>query len=126
MFTVAVRRSFIAQHYLIGGDWGKENEKHSHNYIVEVILEGKKLDEHGYLVDITEIEARLNETVARFKGITLNDLPEFAGMNPSIERLANLFCSSILHGMRNPPVSAVRVKISESDNAWASCRQDIS
>ena len=84
------------------------------------------MDEHGYLVDITEIEARLNETVARFKGITLNDLPEFAGLNPSIERLANLFCSSILKGMRNPPVSAVCVKISESDSAWASCRQDIS
>jgi 6-pyruvoyltetrahydropterin/6-carboxytetrahydropterin synthase len=126
MYTVAVRRSFIAQHYLIGGDWGKENEKHSHNYIVEVTLEGKQLDEHGYLVDITEIETCMNETVARFKGITLNDLPEFAGLNPSIERLANLFCSSILHGMRNPPVSAVCVKISESDSAWASCRQDIS
>ena len=126
MYTVAVRRSFIAQHYLIGGDWGKENEKHSHNYIVEVTLEGKHLDEHGYLVDITEIESRLNETVARFKGITLNDLPEFAGLNPSMERLANLFCSSILPGMKNPPVSAVCVKISESDSAWASCRQDIS
>jgi 6-pyruvoyltetrahydropterin/6-carboxytetrahydropterin synthase len=32
MYTVAVRRDFIAQHYLIGGDWGAENELHAHHY----------------------------------------------------------------------------------------------
>ncbi len=30
MYSVSVRRNFIAQHYLIGGDWGPENELHSH------------------------------------------------------------------------------------------------
>ena len=25
MYTVAVRRDLIARHYLIGGDWGAEN-----------------------------------------------------------------------------------------------------
>jgi 6-pyruvoyltetrahydropterin/6-carboxytetrahydropterin synthase len=32
MYTVAVRRDFIAQHYRIGGDWGAENELHAHHY----------------------------------------------------------------------------------------------
>ena len=48
MYTLTVKRDFVAQHYLIGGDWGAENEKHSHHYAVELTLEGRELDEHGY------------------------------------------------------------------------------
>ena len=38
MYTTAVQRSFIAQHFLIGGDWGRENQPHSHHYVVELQL----------------------------------------------------------------------------------------
>ena len=38
MYTVSVKQDLIAQHYLIGGDWGAENEPHSHHYEVEVRL----------------------------------------------------------------------------------------
>ncbi len=30
MYRVAVRRRFTAFHHLIGGDWGSENQHHSH------------------------------------------------------------------------------------------------
>ena len=30
MYTVSVKRDFIARHFLIGGDWGRENEPHAH------------------------------------------------------------------------------------------------
>ncbi|MBT7783576.1 MAG: 6-carboxytetrahydropterin synthase, partial [Anaerolineae bacterium] len=56
MYTVAVKRKFVAQHFLIGGDWGAENFLHSHHYQVELQLEGATLDKHGYLVDIVDIE----------------------------------------------------------------------
>ena len=59
MYTVAVKRDFTAQHFLIGGDWGAENQWHSHHYRVEVQLHGAALDQHGYLVDIVEIEEKL-------------------------------------------------------------------
>ena len=55
MYTLAVRRDFIARHFLIGGDWGPENNEHAHHYRVEVQLEGSSLDKHGYLVDIVDI-----------------------------------------------------------------------
>ena len=35
MYSVAVKREFVAQHFLIGGDWGAENDWHSHHYQVE-------------------------------------------------------------------------------------------
>jgi 6-pyruvoyl-tetrahydropterin synthase len=40
MYTVAVQRELIAQHFLIGGDFGPENLPHSHHYRVEVRLAG--------------------------------------------------------------------------------------
>ena len=41
MYTVTITRDFVAQHFLIGGDWGAENQWHSHHYQVEVRLEGE-------------------------------------------------------------------------------------
>ncbi len=118
MYRVALRRSFKARHRLIGGDWGMENELHAHDYEVEVTLEGARLDEHGYLVDITAIEVSLDAILARIAETTLNDLPEFAGLNPSIERLAEIFCRSVLADMALPTLSAVSVKVFESGSAW--------
>jgi 6-pyruvoyltetrahydropterin/6-carboxytetrahydropterin synthase len=55
-YSVGVIRDFVAQHFLIGGDWGRENDKHSHHYKLEAIFEGDKLDRHGYLLDIAEVK----------------------------------------------------------------------
>ena len=101
-YTLAVKRDFVARHYLVGGDWGAENDLHSHNYQVEVQLEGKILDEHGYLVDIVAVEAHLEELAAYYRDQTLNDLPEFAGLNPSIEHFARILCQELLSRVPNP------------------------
>ncbi len=120
MYTVAVRRDFIAQHFLIGGDWGPENEKHSHHYQVEVRLSGATLDQHGYLVDIVEIEAALDELVSRYRDHTLNDLPEFEGLNPSIEHFARIFCEAFAQRVQASNISHITVVIWENEIAWAS------
>ena len=126
MYQVAVKRDFVAQHFLFGGDWGSENELHSHHYRVEVCIEGPGLDDHGFLFDIVKIDAVINEKVACLNDKNLNDLPEFAGLNPSMERLANYFCLSVTETISHPAVSKVLVKIWEDENVWASYQQDIS
>ena len=124
MYTVAVKRDFVAQHYLIGGDWGPENEKHSHAYQVEVQLEGRILDRHGYLVDIVEIESNLDELVDHYRDRTLNDLPEFEGLNPSIEHFSRILCQALAAHTEAPNISAFTVKLWENEIAWASFRID--
>ncbi len=126
MFTVGVRRCFIARHYLVGGDWGNENKIHSHRYTVEISLEGSNLNEHGYLMDIVDIEARLNGIISRLKGCILNDLDEFAGLNPSIEHLADQCGRRLLEGLKEAQLRALTVKVYEDDDNWASCRREIS
>ncbi len=123
MYTLAVNRDFVARHYLVGGDWGAENELHSHHYRVEVQLQGKDLDAHGYLVDIVALEAHLMELVAYFRDRTLNDLPEFTGLNPSIENLARLMGQELL-GRVQEPIHSLTVKIWENDIAWAAYREE--
>lgn len=122
MYTVAVKRDFVAQHFLIGGDWGAENEWHSHHYAVEVQLEGALLDQHGYLVDIVDIEHNLEALVARYKDQTLNELPEFEGLNPSIEHFARIFCLALSERIQAPNLQAMTIKMWENEIAWASYR----
>ena len=122
MYTVAVKRDFVAQHFLIGGDWGAENEWHSHHYFVEVQLEGAALDEHGYLVDIVDIENNLEALAAYYRDKTLNDLPEFSGLNPSIEHFSRIFCRQMAERIDAPNLTAVTVKIWENEIAWAAYR----
>jgi 6-pyruvoyltetrahydropterin/6-carboxytetrahydropterin synthase len=122
MYTVAVKRDFIAQHFLIGGDWGDENEWHSHHYKIEVRLAGESLDQHGYLVDIVDIERHLDSLVSDHGDKTLNELAEFAGLNPSIEHFSRIFCQAIAERIKAANLNTVEVVIWENDIAWASYR----
>jgi 6-pyruvoyltetrahydropterin/6-carboxytetrahydropterin synthase len=119
MYTVAVKRDFVAQHYLVGGDWGPENQRHSHHYAVEVQLEGDRLDSHGYLVDIVDIEKNLNALVEHYRDQTLNGLPEFTGLNPSIEHFSHILCQSLAARIRADTLTAITLKVWENDIAWA-------
>ena len=119
MYTLGVRRHFIARHFLIGGDWGPENFPNSHNYILELQLEGSDLDRHGYLVDIVEVEKHLDEIVNYYKEQMLNDKPEFAGLNPSIEHFARILAVSLSERIQAANISALKVVLWENEYAWA-------
>lgn len=124
MYTVAVKRDFVAQHFLIGGDWGAENDWHSHHYQVEVQLQGATLDRHGYLVDIVDINRHLEALIAHYRDKTLNDLPEFKDLNPSLEHFARIFCQALAEAIQAPNLSAVVVYLWENDTTWAAYRQE--
>jgi 6-pyruvoyltetrahydropterin/6-carboxytetrahydropterin synthase len=122
MYTLAVRRAFVAQHFLVGGDWGAENFWHSHHYQLELQLEGATLNQYGYLVDIVQVEAALNELVAAYRDKTLNDLSQFAGLNPSIEHFTRIAAHELAPKVYAANLSALTVKIWENEIAWASHR----
>lgn len=119
MYSVAVRREFAAQHYLVGGDWGAENKPHSHHYRLELELGGGELDDHGFLVDIVDIEANLDRIVAEYRDRTLNDLPAFAGLNPSIEHFSRILCLTLSSRIPAPNIHRLVVRLWENQIAWA-------
>jgi len=119
MYTLGVRREFIARHFLIGGDWGPENFPNSHHYILELILEGRDLDGHGYLVDIVDVEKHLDEVVGYYNEQMLNEKPEFDGLNPSIEHFARILATTLNERIKARNISGLKVVLWEHANAWA-------
>jgi len=122
MYTLGVKREFIARHFLIGGDWGPENYPNSHHYILELQLEGRELDQHGYLVDIVEVEKHLDEIVNYYREQMLNDKPEFAGLNPSIENFSRILASSLSERIQAKNIAALKIVLWENESAWAAYR----
>ena len=118
MYRLAVTRDFIAQHYLIGGDWGAENRKHSHHYRLQVEMRGTTLDRHGYLADIVEVEAAIEAILAEYRDKTLNDLPPFIDRNPSLERFAKVLYDA-LHAKLGCERYTLTVRLWENERDWA-------
>lgn len=123
MYTVAVTRDFIANHKLVGGDWGAENDPHAHHYVAEVSIESGELDQHGYLVDIVELEAALDKSVNYFRDSMLNDKPEFEGLNPSIEHFSRIINQQLMDAINPPGTGILNVKLWENATCWAAYRQ---
>jgi 6-pyruvoyltetrahydropterin/6-carboxytetrahydropterin synthase len=119
MYTLAVRRNFIARHFLIGGDWGAENFPNSHHYILELQLAGSELDQHGYLVDIVDVEKQLDDVVNYYKEQMLNEKTEFTGLNPSIEHFSQILATTLNGKIKAGNISALKVVLWEHENAWA-------
>ena len=119
MYELGIKRDFIARHFLIGGDWGPENFPNSHHYVLELQLEGSELDQHGYLVDIVDVEKHLDEIVNNYKEQMLNEKPEFAGLNPSIENFARILAISLSERIKAENISEIKVVLWENDSAWA-------
>jgi 6-pyruvoyltetrahydropterin/6-carboxytetrahydropterin synthase len=122
MYSLGMRRSFDARHYLVGGDWGPENIEHAHHYRMELTLEAQELDQHGFLVDIVEVEKHMVEVAAELQGKALNELDSLAGLNPSIEQLATVIHGIFRKRLANFRLEALTVTIWEDDIAWTSYR----
>lgn len=125
MYTVTVRRDFVAQHYLTVPDCGPENEWHSHHFAAEIRVRGPELDEHGYLLDITDLEAGLETEIGRYRDATLNDLEEFANKNPSVEHFARILARRVAEHLETDRLTELRCRIWEDEQAWASYRLDL-
>jgi 6-pyruvoyltetrahydropterin/6-carboxytetrahydropterin synthase len=119
MYELGIKRNFIARHFLVGGDWGFENFPNSHHYVLELQLEGSELDQHGYLVDIVDVEKHLDEIVNYYKDQMLNEKPEFAGLNPSIENFARILAISLSERIKAENISEIKVVLWENESAWA-------
>jgi len=122
MYSVAVTRTFVAQHYLTVPDPGPEGERHSHTFTVEATFRGPDLDEFGYLVDIDDVNAAMDETAESFRDELLNDLPEFEGHNPSAEHLGQAFAGRLINRVAPETATELAVTVREDDVATVGYR----
>jgi len=119
VYTTTVRTAFVAQHFLTVPDPGPEGEPHSHHYEVELRFRGPDLNEHDYIVDIDDAEAALAGLADRYRDTLLNDLPEFEGTNPSVERFARVVFDRVTATVTNDTVTELGVTVREDGDASA-------
>jgi 6-pyruvoyltetrahydropterin/6-carboxytetrahydropterin synthase len=125
MYSLGLQREFVGRHFLIGGDWGAENELHSHDYKIEVRLEADRLDSHGFIVDIVALESSLDRLLDRYREQTLNELPEFESLNPSLEHFARILCQKLASDLSSAGLTSLQVRLWEDAAAWAAYRKEV-
>jgi len=119
MYATTVLTDFVAQHYLTVPDPGPEGVPHSHHFEVELTFRGPELNEHDYLVDIDDADAVLADLADRYRDELLNDLPEFEGRNPSVERFARVVFERVTDAVTDETVTELAVTVWEDDAAAA-------
>ena len=125
---MTVRDRFIAQYFLTVPNAGPESDPHSREYEVELRFEGPDLDEYGYLLDIDRAKAALDDVKDRYTDQLVNDLPEFEGANPSVERFCREIARRVIDAMGLESVETVerlRVTLHEDETAWAAYERSV-
>ena len=73
MFEVTVEQTFAAAHALRNYKGGCENV-HGHNFKVQVVLAGERLDDTGLLVDFIDVKNLMGQVMARLDHQNLNEI----------------------------------------------------
>lgn len=118
MYELKVITRFAAAHRLTMVGAKCEN-MHGHNWKIEVVLRGDRLNAAGVLMDFGDIKAILREIIGRLDHQFLNELPIFEGRQPSSERIAAFVAEQLQHELDASIACVSRVSAWESDDACA-------
>ncbi len=123
MFEVSEEQTFAAGHALRNYK-GKCENVHGHNFKVQVVIEGEKLDETGLLVDFLDVKAAMQSIIDRLDHVFLNDVAPFDVKNPSAENIAEYFYQEMTRSLgAGVPVRIREVRIWETDIQSAAYRE---
>ncbi len=119
IWRLTVTEAFSASHCLRGYEGPCEN-LHGHNFGVEVVVEGERLDPKvEYLVDFKKLRGKLREILAGLDHRHLNEVPPFDAENPSSENLARYLYRQLEPALEGEAARLVSVSVSEKDASKA-------
>ena len=123
MFEVAVEQGFASAHALRNYKGRCENV-HGHNWKVQVVIQGERLDDTGLLVDFIDVKNLMARIIDGIDHQFLNEIPPFDVVNPSAENIAEYFHQKMTEGLGETPVPVriTEVKIWETDIQSATYR----
>jgi len=123
MYELKIITQFAAAHRL-ENFYGKCEALHGHNWKVEVLVRGDRLDKAGLLMDFGQVKARTHELLEEVDHKYLNELPAFRDQNPSSENLARYLYERLGAVLNREGVEVQRVSVWESDTSCASYYRD--
>ncbi len=117
-FEVYVKTHFSAAHSLTGYE-GDCARVHGHNWIVEVFVKCKELNEIGIGVDFRDIKEGVKKVLKDLDHFNLNELPPFKTVNPTSENIAKFLYQELAKVLNSDVVKVSKVKVSETPGAGA-------
>ena len=119
MFEVGASTSFRAFHRMPDHP-PPENERHPHDYRVEVAAERERLDERGMVCDLDVLTGALAEVADRVRD---RDLSETCGVEAvTVEVLAAWIHERLAEPLRGDGAEVVSVRVWESEDAFGGIR----
>lgn len=118
MFEIFVRTQFSAAHRLAAYD-GNCARWHGHNWEVVATLGTAELNDLGLAMDFRELKQSLAAVLGELDHTDLNQVPAFAGANPSCEVVARHVYRELARRLTGRSVRVLRVQVCETPNAGA-------
>ena len=122
MYFLKIVDYFAAAHNLINYK-GKCEELHGHNWKVEVVVKGDKLDKAGMLIDFKILKKFLKEVLENLDHKYINELNEFKGLSPSSEHIAKFIFEKMKEKLEDSDSEIFEVRCWESINSCAIYRE---
>ncbi len=119
MYELKVITDFAAAHQLRNFR-GQCEKLHGHNWRIEVILSGDRLNQAGLLMDFKDVKTAANKILEDLDHSYLNDLPQFKNENPSSENIAAYLFKRLSGELNTSHLKVTKVTAWESDSACAS------
>lgn len=119
MYELKVITDFAAAHQLRNFR-GQCEKLHGHNWRIEVILSGDRLNQAGLLIDFKDVKTAANKILEDLDHSYLNDLPQFKNENPSSENIAAYLFKRLSGELNTSHLKVTKVTAWESDSACAS------
>jgi 6-pyruvoyltetrahydropterin/6-carboxytetrahydropterin synthase len=118
IFEVYVQTHFSAAHALRGYS-GDCSRTHGHNWIIDVFVKCKELDNIGIGVDFRDIKTGVKEVLKGLDHFNLNELPPFEKDNPTSENIARFLYGELSKKLNSDVVKVSKIKVSETPGAGA-------
>jgi len=115
MYTIIVESSFCAVHHVRLPD-GSPERPHGHDWAVRAFFSRPTLDHADMVIDFERARGVLDRVLAGWCHAVLNDLAEFAGVNPTAEAVAR----KVFDKVRAAGIASVRrVEVTEAPGCVA-------
>lgn len=108
MFECRVQTGFSASHQVRMYDDQLE-PIHGHDWRVEAVFRGPRLDRIGILVDFVEAERVLKEIMVQLHHVHLNEALILQGLNPTAEHVAQRIFEELRTRLPEAPLAGVYV-----------------
>ncbi|MGE0223240.1 MAG: 6-pyruvoyl tetrahydropterin synthase family protein [Acetobacteraceae bacterium] len=132
MFSLTVSDHIMIAHSFRGAEFGPAQRLHGATFTVEAEFRAPGLDRLQLLVDIGLAKAELRQALDTIDYTNLDDNPTFQGVNTTTEYIAFYIhgllaaaCRSGKLGEGGAAVTAIKILIRESPNAWAAYEADL-